>query len=98
MKHFCDSIHRKFPTTVEKDGECALGNRSASVFVVFCPLEVAAFAVIGLFFVDALVFNEVRVLTALTVHAVDPLGSYVKLYMRIPDVSLFVKKNRTDFS
>ena len=67
VSHFCDSIHRE-PMTVEKDSGCAFCQGSALMFVVFCPLIVAFFAFIALFFVDVSVFHEVCRLTFSTVH------------------------------
>ncbi len=54
--------------TVEKDSECAFGDGSDAMFVIFSPLITAFFAFIALFFVDISVFDEVRRFTFSTVH------------------------------
>ena len=58
FQHFCDGVHGK-SMAIEKDGECFLCEGSTSVYVVFCPLVMAVFALIALFFLDASIFDEV---------------------------------------
>jgi hypothetical protein len=67
-----EDLHGK-AVAIEKDGECAFSEGSPSVCVVFCPLIVAVFALIALFFVDVSIFDEVFVLTFWTVHNREPL-------------------------